>query len=217
MILNFVPINDKNGHCHYCQMGLWCLEMTIWAPENMGADYDQHQFNALMLPHMAAAYNLARWLTGSSDDASDVVQESYLRAIKFFGSYRGGAARAWLLTIVRNTSLNWLAQKRNQKTIPLPESDDEESGVGHELVDEKADPEFELIQKQAATTMDQLIEALPVQYREVVILREIEELSYKEIAEVIGMPIGTVMSRLARARKAIQQHWHESAERGSSK
>jgi RNA polymerase sigma factor (sigma-70 family) len=183
----------------------------------MGADFDRRQFDVLMLPHMAAAYNLARWLTGSSDDASDVVQESYLRAIKFFGSYRGGVARAWLLAIVRNTSLNWLTQKRNQKTVPLPDADDEDDGAGHELVDDKADPEFDLIQKQAAATMDQLIEALPVKYREVVILREIEELSYREIAEVIGMPVGTVMSRLARARKTIQQHWHESAERRISK
>jgi len=178
----------------------------------MGADRDRHQFDVLMLPHMAAAYNLAQWLTGSPDDASDVVQESYLRAIKFFDSYRGGAARAWLLTIVRNTSLNWLTQKRNQKTEPLPEPGNDEDGAGQEIIDAKADPEFDLIQKQAAATMDQLIEALPVVYREVIILREIEELSYKEIAEVIGMPIGTVMSRLARARKAILQHWNRSAE-----
>jgi RNA polymerase sigma factor (sigma-70 family) len=183
----------------------------------MGAGHDQHRFNALMLPHMDAAYNLARWLTGNADDASDVVQESFLRAIRFFGSYRGGVARAWLLTIVRNTSLNWLAQKRNQKTVPLPDTGDEDHSTIQELIDDKADPEFDLIQKQAAATMNQLIEALPVQYREVVILREIEELSYKEIAEVIGMPIGTVMSRLARARKAIQQHWNESAERRVSK
>jgi len=181
----------------------------------MGAGYDQHRFNALMLPHMDAAYNLARWLTNSPDDASDVVQESYLRAIRFFGSYRGGVARAWLLTIVRNTSLNWLTQNRNQKTVPLPEPD--EDGKGQEIVDDKADLEFELIQKEAATTMNELIKALPVKYREVVILREIEELSYKEIAEVTGIPVGTVMSRLARARKAIQQHWHESAERRISK
>jgi RNA polymerase sigma factor (sigma-70 family) len=187
--------------------------MTTWVLENMGADYDQHQFNALMLPHMAAAYNLAQWLTGNSDDASDVVQESYLRAMRFFSSYRGGAARAWLLTIVRNTSLNWLAQKRNQKTVPLPEPHDDENGNGQEVVDDKVDLELDLIQKEAAATMDELIKALPVKYREVVILREIEELSYKEIAEVTGMPVGTVMSRLARARKAIQQHWHESAER----
>jgi RNA polymerase sigma-70 factor (ECF subfamily) len=178
----------------------------------MGEGHDQHRFNALMLPHMDAAYNLARWLTKSPDDASDVVQESYLKALKFFDSYRGGAARAWLLTIVRNTSLNLLAQKRNQKTVPLPTAGHEDDNADQELVDDKADPEFDLIQKQASATMDQLIEALPAQYREVVILREIEELSYYEIAEVIGMPIGTVMSRLARARKAIKQHWSESAE-----
>jgi len=187
--------------------------MTIWAMENMGANDDQDQFNALMLPHMAAAYNLAQWLTGNRDDASDVVQESYLRAMRFFSGYRGGAARAWMLTIVRNTSLNWLAQKRGQKTVPLPEPGNEEDGGGVvEIVDDKVDLEFDLIQKEAAATMDQLIEALPVQYREVVILREIEELSYKEIAEVIGMPIGTVMSRLARARKAIQEHWNKTTE-----
>jgi len=174
----------------------------------MSANDDQ--FNSLMLPHMAAAYNLARWLTGNPDDASDVVQESYLRAIKFFSSYRGGAARAWLLTIVRNTSLNWLVQKRNQRTVPLNADDAEE---GHQdIIDDKVDLEFDLIQKEAAATMDQLIQALPVAYREVVILREIEELSYKEIAEVIGMPIGTVMSRLARARKALQGQWQKNPE-----
>jgi RNA polymerase sigma-70 factor, ECF subfamily len=183
----------------------------------MGADYDQQQFNVLMLPHRAAAYNLARWLTGNADDASDVVQESFVRAIRFFGSYRGGAARSWLLAIVRNTSLNWLAQKRGQKTVPLPEANNENEENGHDLIDETANPEFDLIQKRAAATMDQLIQGLPVAYREVVVLREIEELSYKEIAEVTGMPIGTVMSRLARARKAIQQHWQKSAEGKASR
>lgn len=173
----------------------------------MAADYNRHQFNALMLPHMAAAYNLARWLTGNPDDASDVVQESYLRAIRFFSNYRGEAARSWLLTIVRNTSLNWLAQKQGMRTEPLPETGDDDDIPDREIADGKPDPEYELIQKQASATMDQLIQQLPVAYREVVILREVEELSYKEIAEIIGMPMGTVMSRLARARKAIQQRW----------
>jgi RNA polymerase sigma factor (sigma-70 family) len=182
----------------------------------MDADFDRHRFNALMLPHMTAAYNLARWLISNPDDASDVVQESYMRAIKFFNSYRRGAARSWLLTIVRNTSLNWLAQKRSQRTIPLPTNDDDHCEE-NEFIDEKANPEFDLIQQEATATMDQLITALPIIYREVVILREIEELSYKEIAEVIGMPIGTVMSRLARARKAIQQHWHKGVERKAPK
>ena len=183
----------------------------------MAADYNRHQFNALMLPHMAAAYNLARWLTGNPDDASDVVQESYLRAIRFFATYRGEAARSWLLAIVRNTSLNWLAQKRNLRTEPLPEMGDDDDVSGRDIVDGEPDPEFNLIQKQASATMDQLIQNLPVAYREVVILREIEELSYKEIADVIGMPIGTVMSRLARARKAIQQHWKSSAQGQAAK
>jgi RNA polymerase sigma-70 factor (ECF subfamily) len=198
---------------------LWFLRRTnkYGCRKNMGADFDRRQFDVLMLPHMAAAYNLARWVTGNPDDASDVVQESYLRAIKFFASYRGGAARSWLLAIVRNTGLNWLVQKQNQKTEPLPEPANSEEGGSQEIIDENADPEFDLIQKQAAATMDQLIQALPVVYREVIILREIEELSYKEIAEVIGMPIGTVMSRLARARKAIQQYWKESAEGKASK
>jgi RNA polymerase sigma-70 factor (ECF subfamily) len=182
----------------------------------MGATYDKHQFDVLMLPHMEAAYNLARWLTGNPDDAADVVQESYLRAIRFFDTYRGGAARSWLLSIVRNTSLNWLTQKRNRKTVSLPALHEEQEIINREFIDDTPDPELELIQKQAAETMDELIQALPVIFREVIVLREIEELTYKEIAEVTGMPVGTVMSRLARARKALQQRWSKSAKSKAS-
>ncbi len=182
----------------------------------MGSDYDQHQFDVMMRPHIKAAYNLARWLTGNPDDAADVVQESFIRAIKFFDTYRGNGARPWLLAIVRNTSFNWLAKKRNQKIVALPEADNDRDNIPHELIDDSADPEINLVQKEAAATMDELIRALPVIYREVVILREVEELSYKEIAEVTGMPVGTVMSRLARARKAIQQHWNTRAKGGVS-
>lgn len=179
----------------------------------------RRRFDALMLPHLAAAFNLAQWLTRNPDAAADVVQDSYVRALRFFEDYRGDNERAWLLAIVRNTSLNWLAKTRTNRTTSL--SDQAAGGEGAaffgEVADENADIEMELRQKQAAETLDQLIAALPVAFREVIILREIEDLSYKEISAVTGLPMGTVMSRIARARQALQKHWKKlSVNRGTS-
>jgi RNA polymerase sigma-70 factor (ECF subfamily) len=166
------------------------------------------RFEQLVLPHLDAAYNLARWLTRDEHNAQDVVQEAYLRAYKFFASFRGDDARAWLLTIVRNTYYTWLKQGQAatlhasfEETLHSREDDRSDSSgpPGAES------PEQILLQQDARQLINQALEALPVEFREVVILRELEELSYKEIARMVDIPLGTVMSRLARGRQLLQQ------------
>jgi RNA polymerase sigma-70 factor, ECF subfamily len=156
-------------------------------------------FEHTVLPHLDAAYNLARWLAGNDHDAQDVTQEACLRAVRFFGSFRGDNARAWLLAIVRNTFYTWLRKNRSPGTIV--EIDDEALAIEDVSMNART-----LNSGLADTeTVRHAIEALPVEFREIVILREMEGLSYKEIADLAGVPIGTVMSRLARARKQLQQ------------
>jgi RNA polymerase sigma-70 factor, ECF subfamily len=154
-------------------------------------------FEEAVMPHLDAAYNLARWLTRNEADAQDMVQEAYLRALRFFGGFHGTDARAWLLTIVRNTCYTWL--KRNRSA--------ELSGDFEEVVltkeSDEPDPETAHALKVQAQLVNEAIEKLPIEFREVVILRELEELSYKEIAQITEIPIGTVMSRLSRARKRL--------------
>jgi RNA polymerase sigma factor (sigma-70 family) len=157
------------------------------------------RFEALMLPHLDAAYNLARWLTRRDADAEDLTQEAYVRALQFFDGYRGGDSRAWLLAIVRNTCYTWLQRTRPQEAAATPFDD-----VAHETRDEGADPEVLLLHKATAAVVRRALDQMPVELREVLILREHEGLSYKEIAEVVGTPIGTVMSRLARARGRVR-------------
>ena len=152
-------------------------------------------FEQKVLPHLDAAYNLARWLAGNDHDAQDVAQEACLRAFKFFGNFRGENARAWLLTIVRNTFYTWLRKNR-----PPEISDDVLAVEEIAAIAEDANPPF-----ADAETVRRAIEELPAEYREVVILREMEGFSYKEIADLADVPIGTVMSRLARARKQLQK------------
>jgi RNA polymerase sigma factor (sigma-70 family) len=156
-------------------------------------------FEDAVLPHLDAAHNLARWLTRNDSDADDVVQEAYLRAFKFFGGFHGTDGRSWLLAIVRNTCYTWMQRNRSpQFSIPL---DDELE----EIESEDLDPEA-LLQQSADTQMvRRALEELPVEYREVVVLRELEEMSYKEIAGITDLPLGTVMSRLARGRKRLQE------------
>lgn len=152
-----------------------------------------------MLPHLDAAYNLARWLAGNDHDAQDVAQEACLRALKFFGSFRGDNGRAWLLTIVRNTFYTWLRKNRSpENVIELGEE-----GLAVEDVTVNA----EILNSQLADTesIRRAIEELPVEFREIVILREMEGFSYKEIADLADVPIGTVMSRLTRARRQLQK------------
>lgn len=154
------------------------------------------RFEQTVVPHLDAAYNLSRWLTRNDTDAQDVVQEAYLRAFKFFGSYRGGDSRSWLLTIVRNTCYTWLQQNRARELTT--EFDEEIHST------ESGNPETLLIESANRQLLKQALEELPVSFREVVILRELEGLSYKEIADITDVPVGTVMSRLARARKQLQ-------------
>jgi len=166
-------------------------------------------FEEAVMPHLDAAYNLARWLTRNEDDAQDMVQEAYLRALRFFGGFHGDDARAWLLTIVRNTCYTWL--KRNRSA--------ELSGDFEEVVltkeSDEPDPEASHVLKVQKQLINDAIEKLPTEFREVVILRELEELTYKEIAVITGIPIGTVMSRLSRARKRLLVSLREKAPRGS--
>ena len=156
-------------------------------------------FEKAVLPHLDAAYNLARWLTRNDADAQDVVQEAYLRAFKFFGGFHGEDGRAWLLGIVRNTTYTWMQRNRSPElNMPL---DDEL----HEVKSNDLNPEALLLQKADEQMLRQAVEELPLEFREVLVLRELDEMSYKQIAVVADLPLGTVMSRLARARKRLQQ------------
>jgi RNA polymerase sigma factor (sigma-70 family) len=160
---------------------------------------EQHKlarFEETVLPHLNAAYNLARWLVRNEVDAQDMVQEATLRAFKFFGGFRGGDSRAWLLTIVRNTCYTWLQQNRAQE-LTTPFDEEAHNVEGH-------NPETILLESANRQMLKQVLEELPVEFREIVILRELEGLSYKEIAGIADVPVGTVMSRLARARKRLQ-------------
>jgi len=156
------------------------------------------RFEEVALPHLAAAYNLARWLIHSDQDAEDMVQESFMRAFKSFNGYYGGNSRAWLLTIVRNTCYTWL-QKNRMSTLSDP-IDDKLDELGLDF----ADPEMLFRRSVNAQIVRAALQELPVEFREVVVLREMEEMSYKEIANVVDLPLGTVMSRLARGRKRLQ-------------
>jgi RNA polymerase sigma factor (sigma-70 family) len=150
------------------------------------------------LPHLDAAYNLARWLTRNDQDAEDVVQEACLRAFRFFGGFRGGNTRAWLLKIVRNTCYTQLQKNRPQELATFDEKIHSEN-------DDSMNPETLLLRSADSQLLRQALEELPVNFREVLVLRELEGLSYKEIAEVSNVRLGTVMSSLSRARERLRQ------------
>jgi RNA polymerase sigma factor (sigma-70 family) len=157
----------------------------------------QARFEKLVMPHLDAAYNLARWLSRNEHDAQDIVQEAFLRAFRFFDGFRGSNSRSWLLSIVRNTTYNVLAKNRKNDVTVL--FDEQLHGAEGDI----GNPLSPLLGEGDQTRIRQAIEELPVEYRELTILRELEGLSYKELAEVAQVPIGTVMSRLARARKQL--------------
>ena len=159
-------------------------------------------FDRVALPHLDAAYNLARWLLRDPVEAEDVVQDAVLRALKYFPSFSGGDGRAWLLRIVRNTAYDRLAAKAGGTTVPL-DGDDEHDGIADTLADPGDDPETVLAKKQDHDRLAALLESLSVELREAVVLCDLEGLSYREIARIAGVPIGTVMSRLWRARRAL--------------
>jgi RNA polymerase sigma-70 factor (ECF subfamily) len=163
----------------------------------------QALFEQAVLPHLNAAYNLARWLTRNPDDAADVVQEAYLRALRYFDGFAGEDGKAWLLSIVRHTCFTWLRRNRPAELAPLP--DETADGGGHGV--EPGDPETLTIAARDRALLNRLIADLPPEFREVVVLRELEELSYREIAAIAAIPVGTVMSRLARARARLRRDW----------
>src|SRR6202022_321992 len=154
-------------------------------------------FEEIVLPHLDAAFNYARWLTKNDTDAEDVVQDAYVRALRFFSSLRGEDARAWLLTIVRNTWYGRFPRRAGGAAMTVVDENPEDRA------DASLDPEARLIQQQTVEQVRGALEALPSDFREVLVLRELEGLSYKEIAAVVGVPIGTVMSRLARAPERL--------------
>ncbi len=153
-------------------------------------------FDEVVLPHLDAAFNYARWLTGSDADAEDVVQDACLRAMRFFSSLRRDDARAWLFTIVRNTWLSRFSRRSRTEVANLDQAADEQP-------DERLNPEALLFQQDTVSRVRHALDELPAEFREAIVLREFEGMSYKEIAAVAGVPIGTVMSRLARARDRL--------------
>jgi RNA polymerase sigma-70 factor, ECF subfamily len=161
---------------------------------------DVNRFEELVLPHLDAAHNLARWLTRNPDDAEDVVQEACLRAIKYVGALHGDDARPWFLTIVRHAFYDWCRRNR-----PAEIAHDDGTAIEMAIDDAAIDPEQTALRSSESRLLANAVEELPLAYREVLILRELEELSYKEIARIADIPIGTVMSRLARARSLLQR------------
>jgi RNA polymerase sigma-70 factor, ECF subfamily len=148
------------------------------------------------MPHLDAAYNLARWLAGNHHDAEDIVQEACVRALRFGSGFRGGNSRSWLLAIVRNMAYTWLKKNRPQTLVPINDED----------LAEIEDPGAPAFDSADAGFLRAALGELPAEFREAIVLRDIEGLSYKEIAEVANVPVGTVMSRLARARGQLQNY-----------
>jgi RNA polymerase sigma-70 factor (ECF subfamily) len=158
------------------------------------------RFERLVAPHLGAAFNLARWLTRNDQDARDIVQDASLRALRFMDGLRGDNARPWLLGIVRNATWTWLQANRPSELSPQ-----DEQGTPQAAAPPRDEPETTAIRRAEARLLNEAITALPPPLREVIVLRELEDLAYREIAQIADIPIGTVMSRLARARKLLSQ------------
>jgi RNA polymerase sigma-70 factor (ECF subfamily) len=180
-------------------------DKNFYFPKSRTAASDTRaRFESLFLPHLDAACNLARLLTRNAHDAEDVVQESYLKALRAFPGFRGGDSRPWFLTIVRNTSFTWLRDNRSR--------------AGHTEYHEElhvsggTTPEAESLGNERARAVERCVQKLPSDFREVIVLREMEELRYQEIAEITGVPRGTVMSRLSRARTRLAECLKSSSE-----
>jgi RNA polymerase sigma-70 factor, ECF subfamily len=158
------------------------------------------RFEQLVLPHLDAAYNLARWLTRDAHDAEDVVQDACVRAMRYLDAMRDADARAWFLTIVRHATYDWLGRNR-----PAEIARDDGSALAAAVDLAAVDPLHAAMRNAESRALADAIGALPLVYREVLILRELEQLSYKQIAHIVDIPVGTVMSRLARARGMLQR------------
>jgi RNA polymerase sigma factor (sigma-70 family) len=181
-------------------------EKVIFTESRAAARDTGAEFESLFLPHLDAACNLARLLTRNANDAEDVVQESYLKALRAFSSFRGEASRPWFLTIVRNTSFTWLRDNHGRT---------QGAEFREELhASDAATPEAESLEQERLRTVERCVNELPADFREAIVLREMEELSYQEIADITGVPRGTVMSRLSRARARLAVCLKYSAETG---
>jgi RNA polymerase sigma-70 factor, ECF subfamily len=176
-------------------------------------DDRRRRFELLALPHLDAAYNLARRLARNPSDAEDVVQDAYLRAYRYFDGFQGGNFRVWLLTIVRNAFVTWVKENRSGRMVFMSDTPTADSADAEETMwgSRPRDPEAMLLESIDSQTLSRLLEQLPAEYREVLVLREVEDLAYKEIATVTGVPIGTVMSRLSRARLSLRNLWLQQA------
>ncbi|GAB3661368.1 sigma-70 family RNA polymerase sigma factor [Ramlibacter alkalitolerans] len=168
----------------------------------MADDEEQRRFERMVLPHLDAAYNLARWLTRNDHDASDVVQEASLRALRYFHAMRGENARPWLLQIVRHTCYSWLERNRPAEVVSLDDGEDGWREVAAPTADE---PQAVAARNAERAQINWALSTIPVAYREVIVLRELEDLSYKDIARIADIPVGTVMSRLARGRELLRR------------
>ena len=159
---------------------------------------ERKRFELATLPHLDAAFNLARWLTRDDHAAEDAVQEAYLRAARYFASFRGGDGRVWLLGIVRRVAFDWLAKQKAQVSVAFHDE-------LHSLKDESTNPAIELLRKCGQEIVRSALEMLPPQLREAIVLRELEGLAYQEIAAVADVPVGTVMSRISRGRQQLHR------------
>src|SRR5262245_52690701 len=173
------------------------------SPQGVPVNDENARFASVVLPHLTDAYSLARWLTGNRADAEDVVQDACLRAFRALGSYAGGSARAWVLTIVRHSAFAWMRKNRPAALVMVEDLEAVESAQANPGGQDAGTPETELIAKTEAARLEAAIAGLPSPFRETLVLRDVQGLDYREIAEVTGVPIGTVMSRLARARRRL--------------
>jgi RNA polymerase sigma-70 factor (ECF subfamily) len=162
-------------------------------------DVKTAEFEKTIVPHLSAAYNLARWLTHDAGQAEDLVQEAFLKAFRFFDGFQGGDGRAWIMAIVRNTCFTWLQKNKVKASRDVF---DERLHSEQQLT---VDAEESLIEEVALKTLRGCIEVLPAEYREAVVMRELQEFSYKQISEITCVPVGTVMSRLSRGRKRLEE------------
>jgi RNA polymerase sigma factor (sigma-70 family) len=191
------PLDDGSGE-------RFDQKPPIDGENNMAPGQDDHaRFARLVLPHLGDAYSLARWITGNRADAEDVVQDACLRAFRAIGSVGDGSARPWVLTVVRNTAYTWLRKNRPSAVLAVEDLEDVESANAKPGDPDSETPETALIARGDAASLQAAIMALPTPYRETMILRDVQGLSYREIGEVTGVPIGTVMSRLARGRNRV--------------
>jgi len=189
------------------QLGLLVQSRSPSADANL-ARFKQH-----IVPQLDAAYNFARFLSRDAEAAQDIVQEAFLRAYRSFAGYRGGDARAWIFTIVRNCYHSWLMDRRRKSRLEVDfDAEGDSDEVISTIVSDEDTPETALVRKAEAQAVRLILNAMPRPFREILVLRELEELSYHQISEITALPIGTVMSRLARARRAFGDAWRRKAD-----